>query len=496
VGEKGVGLTYAVFSGDRFEIESRCSGSGTAAGTVLNAQSWLNTSAAPARPAFQKTPIGQERGETKIIDGKEYPLDSFTRISVSEILPPENDVNVFLLDAYQLKLLLQTHTAVGVTRSLFSPAVHDGFDTYINFELKNGNLFSQLESCFLAPHTLIPEGSRISLQAVRDAFVGKSDAKSRRKFLGTRTVWDRTTVDIDGWQIDVYGVMFPENDTFRSLAKDVLKIPIDAGEGGAGNLFQSGIYVGTKGMPTGMRIEPKAGGRYPAYYKRCFFLVESPALKFDLGRKSLHYRYTARLQSAVASLFSKFEEIAPFQGEGKADAVTLQMTKAERQALNQKEWADALGLAELGETAIPYVKIPNGQEAAVAAIFHELLGARLLKGFSTLSTGYSTRYDVHAQYAKSGHPPLRIVIEFKHNLESLVRDLVEKKKYFYDIDLLVAWDADEQKLRDGDFHIEPTTSGEFFDGVTHNLTVPVPGIEPIPVILLRTFFDRRKAGTG
>ncbi|OCX90850.1 MAG: hypothetical protein BFD77_20000 [Pseudomonas sp. CO183] len=287
--------------------------------------------------------------------------------------------------------------------------------------------------------------------------------------------------------------MFPDNDTFKQLSKAPLRLILDDGEQTEGStLFQSGIFVGTKGMPTGMRIEPKSGGRYPAYYKRCFFFVESPELKFDLGRKSLHYKYTRRLQAAVAELFGKFEDIAPFQGDARAIPSEAQKTSMERAAELQEEWKLAKGLAELGEPHIQYAKIPNNQEAAVAALFHELLGAGILKNYRTLKTGYSSRYDVHAACTATNGMVVDAVIEFKHGLESLVKDLQERQKNFSEINLLVAWDADEQKLKDGGFDLEVVSNG-FFDGVTHSLAVPVPGISPIEVILLRSFLDRRKA---
>lgn len=99
---------------------------------------------------------------------------------------------------------------------------------------------------------------------------------------------------------------------------------------------------------------------------------------------------------------------------------------------------------------------------------------------------------MHAMYKTNKGQEVEATIEFKHNLESLIKDLQEKQKNFSEISLLIAWDADEQKLKSSGFELDTIPSG-FFEGATHTLTVPVPGIDPIEVILLRTFFDRRKA---
>ncbi|MEE3198208.1 MAG: hypothetical protein VX225_07170 [Pseudomonadota bacterium] len=45
------------------------------------------------------------------------------------------------------------------------------------------------------------------------------------------------------------------------------------------------------------------------------------------------------------------------------------------------------------------------------------------------------------------------------------------------------WNADEQKLKDSNFDLGIKWDNPF-DGVTHELSVPVPGIDPIPATLL------------
>lgn len=499
VGEKGVGLTYAVFSGNNFSIESRVANSNAVGGKVSSAQNWLNDLPGSARPEFLSDSNISNKSRVFSFPPTEtgtppavYPLESYTKITVGNITPPESDTNIFLLTAQQLKVLIQTRTAVGVTSRLTNPGVALEFDFYLTLNLASGKTEEKIEACYLTPHELVTSNSRISLDIVRDAFVSR-DSVAKRKFIGSKAVFSTTKVDIDGWIIDVYGVMFPDNGTFKQLSSSALGLMSEDEEESEGAaLFQSGIYVGTKGMPTGMKIEPKSGGRYPAYYKRCFFFVESPSLKFDLGRKSLHYKYVKRLQTAVARLFAKFEDVALFQGDSRAVPSEANKSRMQRKLELQEEWNTARGLADLGESAIQYAKIPNNQEAAVAAVFHELIGANILKGYKTLKTGYGARYDAHAVCTSTTGDTVEAVIEFKHDLEVLIKDLEEEKKNFSEISLLVAWDADEQKLKNSGFDLEAISEGFFF-GATHTVAAPVAGIDPIEVILLRTFLDRKKS---
>lgn len=496
VGEKGVGLTYVVFSGNQFTIESRVSGGVVAGGVVQNAQNWLNGVSGYQRPAFSPFSQPNPRPNETTICATQYPLDSFTKVSVDGVMPTPGDTNIFTLSPCELRLLLRTRTAVGVTKSLFESNIEEEFDFYLTLNQPTGEETEKIPSKILSPHTLVASSTAVSLEDVQRAFVQRADIGARHKYLKGKTVWSTKKVDVDDWQVNVYGVMLPENTAFSTLARDVLKVSsTEEDESNGTALFQSGIYVGTKGMPTGMRIAPKAGGRWPAYYRRCYFFVESPKLKFDLGRKSLHYRHINRLQTAVASMFAEFEPLAQFQSDQRVESGVPQETRAERETRLRKEWSDAEALPDLGEAAIPYQKHPNNQEAAVAAIFHELLGAKILTGYQSLTTGYTSQYDIHARYVQPGMSPIQCVLEFKYKLESLVRDLAEKQKHFQDIHLLVAWDADEVKLKEAGFDLSVATAGQFmFDGVTHVLTVPISGIDDIPVILLRHYLITRQQG--
>ena len=70
-----------------------------------------------------------------------------------------------------------------------------------------------------------------------------------------------------------------------------------------------------------------------------------------------------------------------------------------------------------------------------------------------------------------------------------MKDLEDGRKYLDDIHLLVAWTADKQKLKDANLELEAQEDTPF-NGVTHAVTLPVPGIEPIPVILLEDLLKR------
>jgi len=136
------------------------------------------------------------------------------------------------------------------------------------------------------------------------------------------------------------------------------------------------------------------------------------------------------------------------------------------------------------------VSIPQ-KEQDVVALFHELLGHGLLKGYRVHSTSEHERYDsvIRVAYSKDdtysanrllgvdqqemstgeGEPK---VLEYKVDLDGLIADFENEKKYVKDVDLLVCWTmGDDYK---DSYHLASYLWGEqgaarSFYGATHAL---------------------------
>lgn len=98
------------------------------------------------------------------------------------------------------------------------------------------------------------------------------------------------------------------------------------------------------------------------------------------------------------------------------------------------------------------------KEQDVIALFHELLGAQLVRGYEVLATSEHERYDsiirtnytAEENYSKNellGVNETEIglgqsdpkVLEYKVDLDGLVADIESEKKFIKDVDLLVCW---------------------------------------------------------
>jgi hypothetical protein len=495
IGEKGVGLTFCVFSGSAFEILTRSADGVLHGGKVAGGHDWV-TSSDSDMPRY--VPLSESElpttGESMRVGEMDYDTKQFTQITIRGVRNSDQETDLFNRTVNQVKFLLQTRTAVGDTKGLWDENASPAFDTYVRLRLRETEdafATGKVPSQFPRLHTFVDKSR--DLDEVKAAFLKKADTESRRKVMKDCTLYWVSEKPYKEDKIRVYGIMFPGNRIFGQLGKDVFKI-VDGADDGTeeytDELFKSGIFIATKGMPTGVEIEPGKGGQYPAYYRRCLFVVQYDKLKFDVGRKTVNHYLKRKLQEAVTDLFKVFEDIAPYQSDDeRVDPSTEKPwgdTPAERAAEKEREWKRYTDLVSLGLDRIPYDKVPNKQEAAVAAIFHELLGARFLKGYIPLATGYSTRYDLHTLYRREGKGELKVVIEFKHALEDIVKDFDASIKKFSDMHLVVAWNANRQKLKDAGFRLDQVKGDPPFDGVTHLLEVPTPGIDPLPVILLET----------
>jgi hypothetical protein len=160
----------------------------------------------------------------------------------------------------------------------------------------------------------------------------------------------------------------------------------------------------------------------------------------------------------------------------------------------QERYAEANPLpSKVGESEIFYVSKPQ-TEQDVIALFHQLIGAKILRGYKFLSISQILRYDgcfridytsadsityspdtqplgvnQSASKSKLSKP---LVLEFKSDLDSLISDVEKEIKCLDDIDLLVCWsmgDAALSRFRIRSYLLPNEGSGRRYFGATHAL---------------------------
>jgi len=163
---------------------------------------------------------------------------------------------------------------------------------------------------------------------------------------------------------------------------------------------------------------------------------------------------------------------------------------AERQKLHAR-LERVKAYTNLGLGKIPFAKEPQNEQATIA-VFYEILGRGLLKGYQTFDINTASTYDAVIKYSLSGSDvgaqalqiwreksnkktvqsidyfPLNV--EFKDEAADILEDLEEKTKYLDQIDLLVCWFCDDARFESAGAAVHPIErDAELFNGASKRL---------------------------
>lgn len=403
----------------------------------------------------------------------------------------ENEL-LFSLSIPQMKYILRTKTAVGNTSGLWKEI------SPIKIVLKmtdyNGRQTEEeIPYRYALPtDSLLPQ-DQLSLDAFETWLQEKdrTDLEKRAK-LQNKVITAKGTFEHNGYRKIRYWACFvPSRDVWDRLSKqegladaELLNDETWLNEKSF-VLYRPGIYTAVKGMPTGITVEHPTAG-YSGYWPNMFILFEDDRLRFDIGRKSIH-GMTANIYKGYAKeIFNRFLQyivkyvsgsVEPYAGEWNKEAL-LDEIKA---------------LPDLHCDAVNFGKIPQNQEASVAAIFYELIGAGRIRDVEPLISGYRNKYDLYARWNSR-----TVIIEFKSRLRNIVRDFDDARKMFDEMDYIVCWevtDEDVAKLHQLSIALEPLEESSLLEQAprhisccTHRLLLNA-NVAPVYVIDLKQFLQ-------
>ncbi|AEH01414.1 ATP-binding protein [Lacinutrix sp. 5H-3-7-4] len=471
IGEKGVGLTFVLFSCNDFKITSGTDiGSKTA--LINDAHSWKNSTSNNSLQLTLKDP------DTSL-DG--------TRVELKKI----KECPIFKLSFEQLQYVLRTKTALGNANHLW-----DDNELQIEIMLKHKNLNGQENNCVLSNkywmvYESLDKHSKIDLddfiEFANDA--NRTDQDKRRK-LKDKVIYKKGEFNHSGRTIKYITCFVPKRKVWDDLSMEFnlcTQENLDDGDwmdelGYA--KFSSGIFTSVKGMPTGISIEHPTTG-YAGYWSNIFILFEDQHLKFDIGRKSIH-----GMISRIYKQYSKeiFNEYLKYITKYVSGEVT-----------NNSEWdkeeifAEIDKLIDLKNSKSEFIKSPRDQEASVSGIFYECIGNGIIKDIKPLVSGYRNKYDLYAKWGNK-----KLVIEIKARLKNILRDFNDEQKLFDEIDVIVCWNVgeeDEQAMANKGINLEvisksslSSTNNKQIPNSTHELILS-GFTKPIYVIDMKMILD-------
>lgn len=476
IGQKGVGVSFVIFSSASFEIESHHA-AGSARAKIEGAWAWVEAKS-ETLPELEFERIEAMQG-------------SGTTITLK--LPLERDYDFFELSFKQLEMMLRTRTALGDTRGIWG--LKPDKDFLLEFRSLDGLVCREEIDCrYFLPTESLSETQFISLREFQEWNTGdKTDAQKRQKLRDKLIVMDGQRSKA-GRSIKFWACFVPKRKVWDIISvrsglvgEEILNFgPVERIDafGDADFLFSGGMFTCTRGMPTGIRSDMRAKGS-AGYLPNFFVILDDPQLSFDIGRKAIPSRQLGMLRDVASDVFRDFiNGIKKYIG-GEPE-------------LGDEDWDRSAvfnAIREMPDLANPgtsFIKRPAGQEATVAAMFFELLGRGAFPGIRPYISGYKNKYDLYAKLKGSD-----VVIEFKYHLSSLFRDFDDEVKLFDQIDVVVVWDVVDSdyeivKSRGLDLQeVEPgltTTNEPFF-----HFSLILGPTRPIRICCLSRLLSARKA---
>ncbi|MBS1594338.1 MAG: sensor histidine kinase [Bacteroidetes bacterium] len=452
VGEKGVGLTFVIFSCNDFYIKSG-NKSGVSEGRIFDANIWKSST------------DDRKLDLTHRILNEKF---QGTEILMKKVI----DSPLFELSMNQLKFLLRTRTSIGNTNSIWED------DKKIEVEITHVNQDGQRTVEALPfKYWLITESlssnAKIDIEEYYKYIEKDRTDQDKRVKLQGKVIYKISKINHNGRTIKYFACFVPKRKTWNDLTVSFNIATAEQLENSdwldkrSYVTLQPGIFTSVKGMPTGISIDNPITGASGAW-PQIFILFDDRQLKFDIGRKSIHGMQARIYKQYARQIFSEFQKLAKyFSGE----------------VLIESDWEKDNIFAEIDKmlnldiSGINWKKVPKDQEASVAGLFFECIGNKKLSGIDLLVAGYRNKYDLYAKWGNR-----KVVIEFKAHLSSILKDFTDAMKLFNEINCVVCWNVteeDEQALKQSGIDIEevdaesllPGSTTTIFPNATHKLSI-------------------------
>lgn len=484
VGEKGVGLKFVLFQSTYFEIESS-DGNTAGRAVIKDANLWKKSTSDEILMLDEFEEIDANWRGTKItLKGVEFNIDD------SE----EQSLSLFQLSFEQLKYILRSKTYLGSTIPIWENN-YKPIDISLNYTDFNGEKHNcTLKNEYILPTEVLTSSDMIDVDEF-EAWLNekdRSDNDKRSKIQGKVLVTKGSYKHKDYRNISYWACFLPTRRDWDTLNERLKLVPsgteIDDSnkEKNEYCLSSAGIYTSTKGMPTGISITQPSTG-YAGYWPNFFMLFQDDALKFDIGRKSIHGNIQNIYQEKAKEIFNRITKYVTKYTS------SVPVIPSSTDSFDRDEIIDDVKLmVDLTSEKVSFVKNPSEQEASVSAIFFELIGNDSIDDIIPIYLGYRNKYDLYAYYKSpaTGKKKFRF-FEFKSHLRYLTKDFSEARKVFDEIDYVICWDVNDtdiQQLYNFGIECEKIENSSLHSidcpkSVTHRLSIP--NCNPVYVIDLK-----------
>lgn len=273
----------------------------------------------------------------------------------------------------------------------------------------------------------------------------------------TNGITDDQKDQIAKHNVSVYGFFCNSTKIFDKFNDDTLKLKAGL------RILKGGLQIASDGMPQGdLYTIPLT--KMIGYQNQSHVIVHFEKGESDLGRKIFqpdNTELSLKLAVNVVNLLRKYRK--NLKVDETADPLTPDRDRHEW-IKEQEKYFESFPLRILSDHKnITILNLPQ-KEQDVVALFNQLIGVKLIKGFEIYATSEHTRYDslirlnysnedefIFSENNKIGISDNTVqdypyisepkILEYKYDFDALIRETQNGEKYNEHIDLVVAWDA-------------------------------------------------------
>lgn len=494
-GHKGVGATFIAYGYSFLKIQSKQHNKQLAA-TLMQGRQWAeDTSGTVPRPRFQVA-------EFQVPELADEGSGTCIEVAVGQT-PGERPKHLGFLGAQNAEQwldVLRIKTPLGGvylnTPSKFLPTVHlnvrsaEGTPTdvttkraeyYYPHELPNvnkvqsikeiQNALSKIHGDAGTKYTKLPAAYKL-LDCIWDVW-GKDELLEENSFFFS-ALNDEHKLLIERHKTIVYAAFLKSSKMWKEFHDEFLKLnkrmkPI----------IHGGLQIASDYMAQGdLFIIPLTHAI--GYQANSHVIVHFTDGDPDLGRKTFQPELKSLAEvlavRAVNTMKKFLSHMKPDTGSG---SIYPDNELHEWKKNQEKYWEQNPLSLEIGESSLALLSNPQ-QEQDVVALFHELVGMSVLKGFRFFATSQSERYDSLFRMEYKAEDDLKfdkasnrlgithgyglpytthpLVLEYKYSFDSLVSDFEKEEKFAKQIDFVVCWTTgDKYKER---FYLQSLLVGD------------------------------------
>jgi hypothetical protein len=466
-GEFGVGLTFVAFASNDFRLESVHQDT-FASLEIKNGYSWAmdDEGKEKLQILFEAKPCQNEEASTKVL--------------FKPIRFPEYSIE-------QLEYILRRYTAIGDFWSFYKKEDGSIKITLTYTSEKDKPLCRAIPNKFWHPADYLGE---ISVETIDWTTVQKAVDKGREHAMPNWIGFGLIDSDIlsERGREFTYYALFCRARYYSQLAEKLglFPPPLEEEEEGSeipllgAEALSPGILMCKKGMPLGAVVDHPRTGQI-GYWRGIFLLVNCDSIRTEPGRKKLHIEDEQAVRDIAKKIYyrlTKFSHyVIPRDPDEEFESLlrnvdkSLQLTKAHKEKHPLDNPRNRITMST-----------EPANEQTLIGLFHELIGAGILRGYRAHRLSASETYDGIYEYQIEkeqvgtehwsewlrGFPAKErkeieknniyhvdsMIVEFKMRLEDIIKDFLQKTKYHPHIKLIVTWDVDQKRIKDRGWLLE------------------------------------------